>query len=200
MSAVTPQSQKPPAHAGIFQLFGGISIAGAISCLAQLAIPDLVENGPKSADELAREVGADSRALYRLMRATASVGVLSESADGKFSETPMSAVLRSNAKPSLRAFAIMHGTEWHAHGWARLDYCVKTGKQALDEVYGMPLFQFFAQHPEVAQVFDQAMSDLSSLDSPAVADAYSSAKFTPLLMWLGDTGDFWRRLWRGIRN
>lgn len=95
MSAVTPQSQKPPAHAGIFQLLGGISIAGAISCLAQLAIPDLVENGPKSADELAREVGADSRALYRLMRATASVGVLSESADGKFSETPMSAVLHA---------------------------------------------------------------------------------------------------------
>ncbi len=173
MTATTPQTQKPPAHAGIFQLLNGICVAGAIAGLAQLAIPDLVEHGPKSADELAREVGADPRALYRLMRATASVGVLSEGPDGKFSETPMSAVLRSNANPSLRGFAMMHGTEWHARGWAKLDYCVKTGKQAIEEVYGVPIFQFFEQHPEESQLFNQAMTDLSMLDSPAVAEAYS---------------------------
>ena len=173
MTATTPQTQKPPAHLGIFQLLNGICVAGALAGLAQLAIPDLVEHGPKSADELAREVGADPRALYRLMRATASVGVLSEGPDGKFSETPMSAVLRSNANPRLRGFAIMHGTEWHARGWAKLDYCVKTGKQAIEEVYGVPIFQFFEQHPEESQLFNQAMSDLSMLDSPAVAEAYS---------------------------
>jgi len=173
MTATTPQTQKPPAHLGIFQLLNGICVAGALAGLAQLAIPDLVEHGPKSADELAREVGADPRALYRLMRATASVGVLSEGPDGKFSETPMSAVLRSNANPRLRGFAIMHGTEWHARGWAKLDYCVKTGKQAIEEVYGVPIFQFFEQRPEESQLFNQAMSDLSMLDSPAVAEAYS---------------------------
>ena len=173
MTATTPQTQKPPAHDGIFQLLNGLCVAGAIAGLAQLAIPDLVEHGPKSADELAREVGADPRALYRLMRATASVGVLSEGPDGKFSETPMSAVLRSNANPSLRGFAMIHGTEWHARGWAKLDYCVKTGKQAIEEVYGVPIFQFFKQHPEESQLFNQAMSDLSMLDGPAVADAYS---------------------------
>jgi hypothetical protein len=188
MSAVTSESQKPPAHAGIFQLLSGLYVAGALSSLAQLGIPDLVEHGPKSADELAREVGADPRALYRLMRATASVGILSEGADGKFSETPMSAVLRSNAKPSLRGFAMMHATEWHARGWSRLDYCVKTGKQAVDEVYGMPLFQFFAQRPEEAKVFNQAMSDLSSLDSPAVADAYSFSAINSIVDVAGGHG------------
>jgi len=173
MNAPAGQTQKPPGHVGIFQLLNGIAVASALAGLAQLGIPDLVEHAPKSADELAREVGADPRALYRLMRAAASVGVLSEGPDGKFSETPMSAVLRSNANPSLRGFAIMHGTEWHARGWAKLDYCVKTGKQAIEKVYGVPIFQFFTQHPEAAQIFNQAMSDLSALDSPAVAEAYS---------------------------
>jgi len=188
MTATTPQTQKPPAHAGIFQLLNGICVAGAIAGLAQLAIPDLVEHGPKSADELAREVGADPRALYRLMRATASVGVLSEGPDGKFSETPMSAVLCSNANPSLRGFAMMHGTDWHARGWGRLDYCVKTGKQALDEVYGMPLFQYFAQCSEAAKIFNQAMSDLSSIDSPAVAEAYSFSGIHSLVDIAGGHG------------
>ena len=142
MNATTAaKGQTPPAHAGMFPLLSGMLVAGAISCLAQLGIPDLVEHGPKSADELAGQIGADPYALYRLMRATASVGVLSEGPDGKFSETPLSAVLRSNAKPSLRAFAMMHGREWHGRGLTQLEYCVRTGKQSIDKIYGMPIFE-----------------------------------------------------------
>jgi len=172
-TATTAKGQTPSAHVGMFQLLNGVLITGAISCLARLGIPDLAEHGPKSADELAEKVGADPGALYRLMRATACTGVLSEGADGKFSETPMSAVLRSNANPSLRGFATMCGRDWHGLGWAHLDYCVRTGKQALDKIYGTPIFQYFEQHPEEAQIFNQAMSDLSAIDGPAVADAYS---------------------------
>jgi len=82
----------------------------------QLGIPDLVEAGPRSVEELASQTRTNPQALYRLMRATACVGVLAELPDGRFSETPMSAVLRSNANPSLRALAIMGGREWHGRG------------------------------------------------------------------------------------
>ena len=139
---MTMQLQNPPAHVGMLQLLNGAHVAGAVSCLAQLGIPDLVEAGPKSAEELANQIGAQPQALYRLMRATASVGVLSEGPDGKFSETPMSAVLRKNANPSLRGLAIMGGREWHGRGWSHLEYCVRTGKQALDQIYGMPIFEY----------------------------------------------------------
>jgi O-methyltransferase domain/Dimerisation domain len=173
MTGTTAQAQTPPAHVGIMQLLTGAYIAGAIACLAQMGIPDLVEAGPKSAEELAKQIGAQPQALYRLMRATASVGVLSEGPDGKFSETPMSAVLRTNANPSLRAFAIMGGREWHGRGWSHLEYCVRTGKQALDKIYGAPIFEYFRQHPDEARMFDDSMTALSMIDSPAVADAYS---------------------------
>jgi hypothetical protein len=172
-TGTTAKGQAPPAHTAMFQLLNGVFVVGAVSCLAWLGIPDLVEHGPKSADELATKIGADPRALYRLMRATASVGILSEGPDGKFSETPLSAVLRSNANPSLRAFAIMHGRDWHGLGWSKLDYCVRTGKPALEHIYGMPIFQFFKQHPEEGRLFQQSMTDLSTIDGPAVAEAYS---------------------------
>ncbi len=145
MNATTAKTQTPPAHVGMFQLLNGVFIVGALSCLARLGVPDLLEHGPKSADELATRIGADPRALYRLMRATACVGVLSEGP----------------------------GRDWHGLGWSRLDYCVRTGKQAIDQIYGTPIFQFFEQRPEEAQLFNQAMSDLSTIDSPAVGDAYS---------------------------
>ena len=173
MTPTTAQAQTPPAHIAIFQLLNGSFVAGAVACLASLGIPDLVEAGPKSADELATRIGAHPQALYRLMRATASVGVLSEGPDGKFSETPMSAVLRTNGTPSLRAFAIMGWRDWHARAWAQLDYCVRTGKQALDHIYGTHIFKYFEQHPEESQIFNDAMTSLSEIDSPAVAEAYT---------------------------
>lgn len=157
----------------MMQLLNGAHGAGAVSCLAQLVIPDLVEAGSRSADELASETGTNPQALYRLMRATASVGVLAEGPDGTFSKTPMSAVLRRNANPSLRSLAIMGGREWHARGWSRLEYCVRTGKQALDEIYGTPIFEYLPQHPEEAKIFHDTMTGLSMIDGPAVAAAYS---------------------------
>jgi hypothetical protein len=167
------QRQGPPAHVGIFQLLNGAHVAGAVSCLAQLGIPDLLEAVPKSPEELAGAIGANPQALYRLMRATASVGVLSEGSEGKFSHTEMSAVLRRDAKPSLRAFAIMGGREWHGRGWSHLEYCVRTGKQALEQIYGAPIFEYLKQNPVEGQIFNDAMTEISMIDSPAVAAAYN---------------------------
>jgi hypothetical protein len=170
---MTPQPQTAPSHVGILEIVNGIYVAGAVSCLAQLGIPDLVEASPQSAPELAAQIGVDPHALYRLLRATASVGVLSEGSDGKFSQTPLSAALRSNATPSLRAFAIMSGREWHARGWSRLEYCVRTGKPAMAQNYGVPIFEFFKQLPDEARIFNDAMTELSMIDAPAVAEAYN---------------------------
>ncbi|HEX9596202.1 MAG TPA: methyltransferase, partial [Anaerolineales bacterium] len=85
----------------------------------------------------------------------------------------LSAVLCSNANPSLRALAIMGTREWHVRGWERLEYCVRTGKTALDEVYGKPLFEHFKDNPAEAQIFNDTMTALSMIDSPAVAEAYA---------------------------
>ena len=169
----TASNQALPPHVGILQILNGAHVAGAVSCLAQLGIPDLLESGPKSAEELASQIGAQPDALYRLMRATACVGVLAEDSEGKFSQTPMSAVLCSEAEPGLRGLAIMGGREWHGRGWSHLEYCVRTGQQALDKIYGMPVFEFFSRNPEEAHIFDDAMTGLSSIDGPAVADAYN---------------------------
>ena len=182
------QIQAPPPHVGILMLLNGAHVANCLSGLAQLGVPDLLEAGPKSAVELAALIGANADALYRLMRATACVGVLTEGSDGKFSNTPLSKILSSNARPSLRGLAMMLGRDWHNRGWSRLEYCVRTGKQALDEVYGMPIFEFFKNNPQEAEIFDAAMTNLSMIDGPAVADAYNFGGIQSLVDIAGGRG------------
>jgi hypothetical protein len=148
-------------------------IAGAVSALARLGVPDHLDSTPQSAQELAPKVGAEPGPLHRLMRATASVGVLAEGPDGKFHQTAMSAALRTTGPESLRGWAIMNSQEWHMRGWEHLEYCVRTGKQAMEKIYGKAPFELFGEVPEAAAIFHQAMTDLSRLDSPAVAQAYS---------------------------
>jgi len=170
---MSEQPQAPPPHVGILMLMNGAYVAGAVAALAQLGVPDILAGGPKSASELATEIGANPERLYRLMRATSCVGVLEEGPDGRFSQTPMSAVLCKDATPSLRGFAIMTGREWHGRGWSHLEHCVRTGEQAIDGIYGMPIFEYFTQNATEAAIFDDAMTGLSSIDGPAVADAYN---------------------------
>lgn len=67
----------------------------------------------------------------------------------------------------------MGGREWHGGGWAELEYCVRTGKQAFDKIYGMPIFEFFRQHAEEGRMFHDSMTALSTIAGPAVAAAYS---------------------------
>ncbi len=169
---MTPENHSPPPFVGLANLLTGNFVAGALAGLAQLGIADLVAAGPRSPADLAREIGADASALYRLMRATASVGVLAEQEDGRFAQTPLSDCLRRDARPSLRDLAIMGGREWGALGWSQIEYGIRTGKPSVDKVYGMPIFEYMAKHPEEAAIFNGAMTALSAIDSPAVAAAY----------------------------
>ena len=184
---MAPQPSTPP-QADVLQIIFGQWVASSVGCLARFGIPDLVKDGPKSAEELAAKVGANPDALYRLMRATACVGILSEGTDGKFSQTPRSEVLCSDSQPSLRHIAIMNTDEWHMRGWAMVDYCVRTGKQALEQVYGMPLFDYLQKNPEPAETFHRAMSSMSSAEGPAIVAAYDFAGIGSIMDVAGGHG------------
>jgi predicted transcriptional regulator len=61
----------------------------AIHVAAKLKLADHVQNGPKTAQELAKLSKTQPAALYRLLRALASVEIFAEDADGRFRLTPM---------------------------------------------------------------------------------------------------------------
>src|SRR6476659_7686243 len=91
-SISTPPDQQAVQH--VFQLMTGHMVASAVNVVAQLAIPDRLADGPRSADDLARETAVNADALYRVMRALASVGVFQELDGRKFSLTPAGEALK----------------------------------------------------------------------------------------------------------
>src|SRR5204862_7960085 len=83
----------PEATQLVFQLMTGHIVASAMNIAAQLGLADRVAKGPRSVADLARETSVNEDALYRMMRALASLGVFQETSPRVFGSTPAAAVL-----------------------------------------------------------------------------------------------------------
>jgi hypothetical protein len=72
----------------------GVVLSQAVYAAASLGIPDLLAEGPRSVTELAVAADADPDALYRLLRLLAGRGIFIELADGVFTNSASSELLR----------------------------------------------------------------------------------------------------------
>ena len=153
------------------QMVTGCLVSQLTYVAAKLGIADRLADGPKTAAQLAASVDAHPQSLYRVLRALAALGVFSEGPDGQFALTPLAGPLRRDAPDSLHAFALMWGdTFWPACG--SLLHCVRTGQTAFDHLHGMGAFDYMHQHPQAAEIFDEAMSNLTRVQAAAVVAAY----------------------------
>ncbi|HSE32048.1 MAG TPA: methyltransferase [Pyrinomonadaceae bacterium] len=193
----TPQSSQP-ARPGpdllLTQTILGSLNAQAVYVAAKLGVADSLATGPKSVDQLAKEVGADESALYRVLRALASIGVFAEDGDRTFRLTPTAELLRSDVAGSLRDVAIFMGEDWHWSVWGQTLYSVKTGEAAWNRVHGKTVFPYFETNAEAAEIFDRAMSSFSTLAIQAVVNAYDFSSLNVLVDVAGGQG----RLLTGI--
>jgi hypothetical protein len=113
-------------------------------------------------DDLARAADVDSSALHRFLRVLTAEGLFAEEPAGTFALTPVGALLRHDAPGSLRHFCDLMGAQAY-QVWAHAKYSVRTGKPAFDHVFGQPYFDWIAQHPEDAAVFNNAQGGLVRL-------------------------------------
>ena len=182
-------SDLPPA-AHVMQVLMGVMNSAAVSATARLGIPDHLHSGPKTVEELAHAVGAKPELLFRLMRATAGLGILAQTPDGKWEQTPMSDVLRSDAAETLRYFACLIADDWHVRALGSLDETIRTGEPAMDRIYGMPVFAYFEKDRKSAENFNRAMTSFSTLEAPIIAKAYDFSKIHSLTDIGGGQGLF----------
>ncbi len=138
----------------------------------RLGIPDLLIDGPKSVDALAAAVDAYPNALYRLLRALASVGIFAEDRPRSFALTPLAELLRSDVPGSFRPFVLSYGESWWWDAWGSLLYSVQTGETAFDHVHGQSLFEYLDQNAQASKVFNANMTSMTTGEAQYIVAAY----------------------------
>src|SRR5215210_1014980 len=163
---------EPSLRDTLLRMTNAFQASQAIHVAATLGIADLLEDGPRSADDLAEATRTHAPTLYRLLRALASVGVFAEKPDSRFGLTPLAEYLRTEAPGSLRAWAMQVGQPYFWTSWGHLLQSVRTGEPAFPELHGMTAWEYRAAHPEEDAIFNAAMTALSAGVVEAVVQSY----------------------------
>jgi len=176
-----------PPEAQIVEMIMAQLQSRLINLAARLRLPDHISEGPRSAEELASLTGTHAPALYRIMRTMAAMGVFSESHDHRFALTPVGAALKSGTPG--HATALTMAGEFVTRSLDHLLFSAQTGSTAFPKAFGKPLFDWLAEHPVEASLFNDTMVGMHGSEPPAVAAAYDFSGCGTIADIGGSTGN-----------
>ncbi|MCP4545646.1 MAG: methyltransferase [bacterium] len=145
--------KSTPAPQLMMQFITAKWISKPIHVVAQLGIADMLTSGARHVDDLAAQCGARASSLYRILRALAGLGIFTEVEPRSFGLTPAAECLRSG---EMRALALFLLSDWHERAWEKLSHTVVSGEVAFEDAHGLTAFDWLAEHPEEARIYNEA--------------------------------------------
>ncbi len=165
-------------------------LARCIGIAAELGIADLIEGAPKTAAELADKTKTHARALYRMLRYLAANSVFVEDTQGRFANTEISNLLRTDAPGSMRDSVRQAWQDVMWDVYKELPHTIHTGAPAFNKAFGSDFFDYLSAHADVGAKFDAAMAMQSAPENAAVAKAYPFGDFKVVVDVAGGRGGF----------
>lgn len=175
-------------------IYPGVLAAQAIYTAVKFGVPDLLASGPKTASELASTCGAHAPTLERLLRALTSIGVFVRSPEGRYRNSPITEVLRTDHPQSLSSECMFLPAPFMWRPLGELFESVRTGEPAFERVFGQHFFAYLADHPDDAANFNRVMTQETIWAIPALLRACDFARFKLLVDVGGGQGLFLSQL------
>jgi hypothetical protein len=187
----TPEHASPslPPHVQLIQMAAGSWVAAVVYAAAKLGLADHLAAGPRTAGDLAGPTGTHAPTLHRLMRTLAGLGILTERDGQRFALTALGEALKSDAPGSARSTLIAFCGPAFWRSWEEILHSLATGQTGFEKAWGMPIFDYLAQHPDEASHFSQAMVGFHGAEPPAVAEAYDFSGVDTVVDVGGATGN-----------
>ena len=170
-----------PAPAAMMEMIIATWTSQAITVAAQLGIADALADGPLTVDELTARVDANADALRRLLRALVSKGVFRHRRDGRYELNFLAETLRSDAPVSMTSAARFYGSQEQRERWTVLVDSIRTGKTVVPALRGKESFDYFADQPELAELFNQTMTSVSELTTAPVVAGYDFSAYPTIV-------------------
>jgi hypothetical protein len=183
IETVTPQTQ-------LMKMSMAYGVSRLLHVAAKLNLADCLSDGPRTAEELAGQTGTHAPSLYRALRALSDLGMFTEDRAHRFSLTPLSEALKTDAPGSARATVLMLTGDLFCRAMDNLLYSVQTGKTGFEQAFGMPFFDWLENHPEQASMFSETMVGSHGAEHDAVVSAYDFSGFETIVDVGGATGNF----------
>ncbi|RWR02834.1 hypothetical protein ED28_05800 [[Pantoea] beijingensis] len=146
----------------------------SITAAARLKLADIIGEQTLDLNTLAQQSECRPEALRRLLRALSSCGLFFETVEG-YSNTPLSAMLKTDLPDSLNGWASFMGAEQMNRCFEQLDVALKHDGPVFDKIYGQPFFSYLAQDEKTRKTFASAMTSYSA---SGIEDALAAFDFS----------------------
>ncbi|MGM0363262.1 methyltransferase [Streptomyces griseoaurantiacus] len=169
-TTVTQATDPAADAASLLNLIAGGAMTQIVHAVAALNIADHLAGEPRTAKEVAAREGSNERTTFRLMRAAASLGLLSYEGEGRFGLTGMGGLLRSDTPVSLRPMALVQAAPSHWQPWGLFPEAVRKGESQAGKALGADIFDYYArpENAEMARIFSEAMGGMSAMVTQGV--------------------------------
>src|ERR1700692_3238095 len=162
-------------------MLDGLVLHQLLYAAASLGLADILDKGALSTEQIAGQLNVDESALYRILRALASKGAFHETAPHTFAHTELSRCLGTGVAGSIRSLIMFRGSDFWYRCFGEILYSVQSGKSARSKLIGPSGWEYMTEHPELARIFDDAMTNLTALAVPVVASAYDFGRWGSLM-------------------
>jgi hypothetical protein len=162
------------------RLVDGYVTTQLLFVVAELRVADALAAGPRTAEELAGQVGADAGVLHRVLRGLAAEEVLDELPGGRFALTGAGELLCDGVPGSQRGAVLARGGLYYGALAGLLD-AVRDGGVPFERVHGTSFFAHLDAHPEASARFQASMSVRARREAAAVVAAYDFRGFRSLV-------------------
>jgi hypothetical protein len=161
-------------NTGLVEMAMAYSRSRILCAAARLGIADAIGDEVRSVGSLAEKCRADADALYRLLRALASIGVTEETTPEHFRLTPFGKPLRRDVPQSVWA-AVIFWADLLADDWSLLTDCVRTGRPAY-QVRDPKIPSRWSQDAEADSIFRAVMGTAPAEDYAPIAKAWDFSR------------------------
>jgi hypothetical protein len=162
------------ANSTLIEMAMAYSRSRVLCAAARLGVADVLGDKVLSIGFLAEKCQADADALYRLLRALASIGVTEETTPEHFRLTPFGKPLRRDVPQSAWP-AVIFWADLLADDWSLLTDCVRTGKPAR-EVRDPKIPSRWSQEPDGSSIFRAVMGTAPAEDYAPIAEAWDFSR------------------------
>jgi hypothetical protein len=184
------ENQTANLRAQLTKMSMSYGVSRLLHVAAKLNLADCLANGPRTAEELSGPTETHAPSLYRAMRALCDLGLFVEDSAHRFSLTPLSEALKSDAPNSYKSTVLMLTGDLFCRAMDNLLFSVQTGKAGFEHAFGMPFFDKLADYPDQAAMFSETMVGYHGPEHNAVAAAYDFSGFETIIDVGGATGNF----------
>lgn len=180
----------PPPQMVLYKMAMSFASVTALTMAARVGLADQLKDGPKGSAAIARDLGLNEEATYRLLNSLAAMGIFEERPGRVFAQTKYSDVMRTDHPYTVRYGLAHMGLDSYLRAMSAAEHTLRTGEPGFDKANGMGIFDYMGKNPTESELFNKAQTEFTKLAMPVYQSVYDFSRVRTLVDLGGGQGWF----------